>query len=133
MRWAISSGCSIKLVFDSMTPGISTLPSGNFTSWKTFHSCAWRGLAASKERPHGLGYGEKKVFFARVVSVVKEQRDYSRRGGAEEGFLCVHSSKRHTKIGDICLGRLGIPHTDRAIAAGSPAPRTPGIAKNPPR
>ena len=28
-------------------PGTSTLPSGSFTSSKSFHSCAWRGLAAS--------------------------------------------------------------------------------------
>ena len=48
MRWAISSGCSMKLVLDSSTPGISTLPSGSLTSSKIRHSWAWRGLAASK-------------------------------------------------------------------------------------
>ena len=49
MRWAISSGCSMKFDFDSMTPGISTLPSGSLTFSNSVHSCAWRGLAASSE------------------------------------------------------------------------------------
>ena len=48
-RCAMSSGCSMKLVFESITPGMTTLSSGSFICSKTFHSCAWRGLAASKE------------------------------------------------------------------------------------
>ena len=43
----------MKLVVESMTPGISTLPAGSFTRSKTFHSWAWRGLAASNEIPVG--------------------------------------------------------------------------------
>ena len=30
-------------------PGIRILPSGSLMSFQTFHSCSWRGLAASKE------------------------------------------------------------------------------------
>ena len=29
-------------------PGVSTLPAGSLTSFHTFHSRSWRGLAASK-------------------------------------------------------------------------------------
>ena len=47
MRWATSSGCSMKLVVESITPGQCI--SGSFTSSKTFHSCSCRGLAPSKE------------------------------------------------------------------------------------
>ena len=53
MRSATSSGCSMRFDMDSITPGISTLPSGNFTFSNTFHSCACRPLAASNERPCG--------------------------------------------------------------------------------
>ena len=37
----------MKLLLDSITPGISSLPSGSLTSSKIFHSWSWRGLAAS--------------------------------------------------------------------------------------
>jgi len=48
IMWAkLESGCSTTLVAWLMTPGISTLPSGSFTSCQTFHSCSWRGLAPS--------------------------------------------------------------------------------------
>ena len=47
IRWATSSGCSIKFVTESITPGIKTMPSGNLTSLKTAHSCSWRGFDAS--------------------------------------------------------------------------------------
>src|SRR5215470_1576713 len=49
MRWAIASGCST--IFDEwvMTPGMRLLPSGSLTLSQTFHSCSWRGLAASNE------------------------------------------------------------------------------------
>ena len=43
----------MKFDFDSMTPGISTLPSGSFTVSNSFHSCAWRGFAASSEIADG--------------------------------------------------------------------------------
>jgi hypothetical protein len=46
-RWAISSGCSMKLDTESITPGINALPAGSLTLAKTSHSCSWRGLAAS--------------------------------------------------------------------------------------
>src|ERR1700730_8390142 len=49
MRCAISSGCSIKFDFDSITPGMIVLPSGSLTRSNRVHSCAWRGLAASNE------------------------------------------------------------------------------------
>ena len=49
IRWATSSGCSTKLVAESITPGIRTLPGGRVTSSQTCHSWAWRGLAASIE------------------------------------------------------------------------------------
>src|SRR5262245_24627586 len=45
MRSATSSGCSMKLVVESITPATSTLPAGKGTSRHTFHSCSWRGLA----------------------------------------------------------------------------------------
>ena len=48
-RWcATSSGCSIKLVVESSTPGMMALPCGNLISSNTFHSCSWRRLAPSK-------------------------------------------------------------------------------------
>src|SRR5712692_3757806 len=43
-----------EIVLDSRTPGMRTLPAGSFTASNTVHSWAWRGLAASKERPLGL-------------------------------------------------------------------------------
>ncbi len=49
MRSATSSGCSTTLLAWLTTPGIRILPSGSFTSFQTFHSCSWRGLAASTE------------------------------------------------------------------------------------
>src|SRR5438067_7351615 len=49
IRCATNSGCSIKFDFDSMTPGMIVFPSGNFARSNKLHSCAWRGLAASKE------------------------------------------------------------------------------------
>src|SRR6266436_5961904 len=41
--------------------------------------------------PHRLGDSVKIGLFARAMSVVEEQRDDTRRGAAEEGFLCVPS------------------------------------------
>ncbi len=41
----------MKLVVESSTPGMRTLPSGSLTCSNSFHSCAWRGLAPSKEIP----------------------------------------------------------------------------------
>ena len=75
MRYAISSGCSMKFDFDSMTPGISILPSGSFTVSNSFHSCAWRGFAASSAMaegrasdhdPSGIS-GQKELRSARVA------------------------------------------------------------------
>ena len=43
----MSSGCSTTLVPWLTTPGTRILPGGSFTSCHTFHSCSWRGLAAS--------------------------------------------------------------------------------------
>ncbi len=53
MRCAISSGCSTKFDLDSITPGMRTLPSGSLTVSNTFHSCAWRGFAASSAMARG--------------------------------------------------------------------------------
>ena len=47
--FGINSGCSTMFEEWVMTPGMTDLPSGNFTSAHTFHSCSWRGFAASKE------------------------------------------------------------------------------------
>ena len=47
-RCATSSGCSTMLVAWLMTPGMSTLPAGSLALCQTFHSCSWRGFAASK-------------------------------------------------------------------------------------
>jgi hypothetical protein len=38
-----------KVLTESITPGISILPSISFTSRRTSHSSAWLGLAASIE------------------------------------------------------------------------------------
>ena len=43
------SGCSTTAVVCAMTPGMSTLPAGSFTSSHTRHSHEWRGVAASIE------------------------------------------------------------------------------------
>jgi DNA-binding CsgD family transcriptional regulator len=53
MRWAMSSGCSMKLVVESTTPGISTVPSGRSRSAKMAHSWSCRGLAPSNDTPSG--------------------------------------------------------------------------------
>lgn len=53
MRWAMSSGCSMKLVVESTTPGISTVPSGRSRSAKVAHSWSCRGLAPSNDTPSG--------------------------------------------------------------------------------
>src|SRR5262249_27680929 len=39
MRSATSSGCSTKFEVESITPGMTILPSGSLTSFHTFHSC----------------------------------------------------------------------------------------------
>ena len=44
----------MKFDLDSITPGISTLPSGNLTRSNSCYSCAWRGLVASSEMECGL-------------------------------------------------------------------------------
>src|SRR5262249_10692016 len=49
IRCATSSGCSMKFVVESRTPGIKILSSGSFISRNTAHSCSWRGLAPSSE------------------------------------------------------------------------------------
>jgi len=49
MRSATSSGCSTSTEQCVMTPGRIALPAGSFTPSHSFHSCSWRGLAASKE------------------------------------------------------------------------------------
>src|SRR5262249_21790840 len=59
MRLAISSGCSIKFDFDSITPGMRILPAGSLTVSNRAHSWACRGFAASKERK--LGRAEKTI------------------------------------------------------------------------
>src|SRR5262245_21925026 len=51
-----SSGCSMKLVVESITPATSTLPSGSLTSFHTLHSCSWRGLAPAMTRPAGRAW-----------------------------------------------------------------------------
>ena len=43
----------MKFVVESITPGMMILSAGTFICSKTFHSCAWRGLAASKEMAWG--------------------------------------------------------------------------------
>ena len=66
----------MKFDFDSMTPGIRTLPSGSFTFSNSVHSCAWRGFAASNEiarRPrleHDVDdVGERHVAVVRALVV----------------------------------------------------------------
>src|SRR5271166_994171 len=81
--------------------------------------------------PHSLGDRVEIGLLARIMPVVEEQRDDTRRGGTEEGFLRVHSGERQGQISDVYLGRLGVAHADRTIAAGCPAPRAAGIAKDP--
>src|SRR5262245_40829361 len=49
IRSATSSGCSTRMVECEITPGIRTASFGNFAPSQTFHSCSWRGLAASNE------------------------------------------------------------------------------------
>src|SRR5256885_16794331 len=46
----------MKFVVESITPATSTLPSGSFTSFHTFHSCSWRGLAPAMTRPAGRAW-----------------------------------------------------------------------------
>jgi hypothetical protein len=55
-RCATSSGCSMQFDRTSVTPGISSLPSGSGTCSKTDHSCAWRGFAASNWIAWGLTF-----------------------------------------------------------------------------
>src|SRR5262249_35850882 len=53
MRSATSSGCSTKFEVESITPGMMILPSGSFTSFQTFHSWPWRGLAPGNDSACG--------------------------------------------------------------------------------
>src|SRR2546426_10362544 len=46
----------MKFVVESITPATSTLPSGSLTSFHTFHSCSWRGLAPAMTRPAGRAW-----------------------------------------------------------------------------
>ena len=68
MRSATSSGCSMKLVVESSTPGMMTLPAGSFTRSNTRHSCAWRGLAASNEMPAGFAANTTSMMSASGTS-----------------------------------------------------------------
>src|SRR5215467_8459617 len=47
MRCATRRGCSMKLVVESITPGIRILSSGISIPLRSSHSWSWRGLAAS--------------------------------------------------------------------------------------
>ena len=58
----------MKFDFDSITPGISTLPSGSFTFSNSVHSCAWRGLAASNEIAAGLAVNTMSMMSASGTS-----------------------------------------------------------------
>ena len=49
MRSATRSGCSTSTLELVMTPGISTLSFSCLALPQNFHSCSWRGLAASNE------------------------------------------------------------------------------------
>ncbi len=49
MRSATNSGCSTSTVEWLITPGISTLSFGSLAFPQIFHSCSWRGFAASNE------------------------------------------------------------------------------------
>src|SRR5262249_11503953 len=53
MRSATSSGCSTKFEVESITPGMMILPSGSFTSFHTFHSWPWRGVAPGDDSACG--------------------------------------------------------------------------------
>src|SRR5262245_33467579 len=51
MRSATNSGCSMKYVVSSITPGNTIFPSGSFSSCQIFHSWPWRELADSMVIP----------------------------------------------------------------------------------
>jgi len=55
MRWAISSGCSMKFDFDSMTPD-QQLAGRQLHPLEQRPFMAWRGFAASKEIAAGLAW-----------------------------------------------------------------------------
>ena len=69
-RSAMSSGGSTTLVPWLTTPGTSTLPGGSFTSCHTFHSCSWRGLAASIRYAPALTLRIRSTIFVSGTSVV---------------------------------------------------------------
>ena len=58
----------MKFDFDSITPGISTLPSGSFTVSNSVHSWAWRGLAASNEIALGRAVNTMSMMSANGTS-----------------------------------------------------------------
>ena len=58
----------MKFAFDSITPGISTLPSGSFTVSNSVHSCAWRGFAASNEISVARALNTKSIMSASGTS-----------------------------------------------------------------
>ena len=58
----------MKFAFDSITPGISTLPSGSFTVSNSVHSCAWRGFAASNEIALGFALNTRSITSASGTS-----------------------------------------------------------------
>ena len=71
----------MKLIFDSITPGISILPFRKLRRVSnTVHSCAWRGFAASSEiaegraREHDVDdVGERHVAVMRALVVAPAQ------------------------------------------------------------
>ena len=58
----------MKFDFDSITPGISTLPGGSFTVSNTVYSWAWRGLAASSEMACGRAWNTMSTMSASGTS-----------------------------------------------------------------
>ena len=56
MRWATTSGCSTKLLFESITPGSSTMWSGRRCRRNAAISCWRRGLANSMLSPPTLAW-----------------------------------------------------------------------------
>src|SRR5919106_569252 len=103
MRSATTSGCSTKLVVESITPGIRTLSGGSFTSRQTRHSFSWRAVVPAHGEvrtieledesgvddgailiAHHVGDGLQVGLVAGVVVIGEEDRDDAGRGRGHE-------------------------------------------------
>ena len=84
-------------------------------------------------RPHRLGDRREIALFARIMAVMEEQRDETRRGCSQKALRRDDARHRRLQIVGVDLGGARFLQCNRAVAAGGLAPGAAGIAEHAPR